>query len=145
MADVLSFPSDALVERLEHPFIKLVAIAPDLTAARTTPPRIDPAIFVVLSTTGGPLMFSGVPVKQPRKTSITLVTWVKNHGSAQDVRKEMDQALAAVDSRLAGWTEGDEFGSPRFVASRDEFSHGQWLVTQTVYEVEWTFSATPLV
>ena len=139
----LVFPSAAVVSRVEGTApIKWVGVASDLEEARAKPPRVDPAVYVVFDTRGGALKFSGPPIQQDRITRITFVTWVRHHGTAAERRAEMDAVLAALDSRMAGWRPGgNDFSTPLFIGSRDEFAHAQYLVTQTVFEVQWNFSA----
>ncbi len=139
----LAFPTADVIERLQASAeLKFVGLAVDLQAALNTPPRVDPAVFLIASSSGGPIKFSGSPVQQERISSLTLITWVRNHGTPAAVRAEMDAALAAIDARLAGFSPGNPpFGALRFTASRDEFAHASWLVTQSIYECSWNFSA----
>lgn len=140
----LAFPVDALIQRLSGAAeLKFVGLAPDLSAALDTAPRLAPAVFVLTETRGGPLKYSGPPVQQDRTTALKLIVWVRNHGDAAAVRRELDTVLAAIDARLAGWSPGNAFAEPHLVASRDEFAHAQYLVNQCVYESSWNFSANP--
>lgn len=138
----LTFPVAAVIARLRsiEP-IKLIGLAPDLNAAMATPPRNAPAIFVVASTTGGPIKFSGPPTQQERLTTLVLVIWIRYHGEAEAVREGLDAVHAAIDARLAGWSPSNPpFGELEFRASRDQFVHGQYLVAQALYESRWNFS-----
>ncbi|MGQ0529989.1 MAG: phage tail terminator protein [Panacagrimonas sp.] len=139
----LSFPTTSVIERLQAiDQVKLVGLAPEMSAALATPPRTAPAVFVVTSTKGGPIKFSGPPLQQERETSLVFVVWVRNHGDAAKVRAELDSVLAAIDQRLAAWSPANPpYGDLQFVASRDEFSHAQYLVAQAIYSCSWNFSA----
>lgn len=142
MGTVLRYPVAELVTRLDQiDLIKTVALAPDLSAALKTPPRAEPAVFVLAETRGQAIKFTGPPLQQERITRITLVKWVRNHGGAIKVRQEMDKLDAAIDLKLAGWRPSGAFDLLRMVATRDEFSHAQYLVTQSTYESSWNFSA----
>lgn len=139
----LSFPVSAAIERLQGADeIKFVGLSMDLSAALATPPRTAPAVYVIASTKGGGIKYAGPPLQQERETSLVLVVWVRNHGEAAKVRAEMDAVLAAIDRRFAAWSPGNPpYGDLTFVASRDEFSHAQYLVVQTIYASSWNFSA----
>lgn len=139
----LAFPVADVIARLRAiELIKLIGLAPDLNAAMATPPRTAPAVFVVASTSGGAVKYSGSPVQQERVTTLVLVVWVRNHGDAESVRDDLDAVYAAIDARLAGWTPGNPpFGDLTFQASRDQFAHGQYLVAQALYSSSWNFSA----
>lgn len=138
----LGFPLSAALARIAGiERVALVGVAPDLDAAMNAAPRTAPAIFMLSETSGGAIKYSGPPIQQGRKTSIKCIAWVRNHGAADKVRAEMDALLADMDARFAGWSPGDAFGAMRFVASRDEFAHAQYLVVQSIYESEWDFFA----
>lgn len=142
----LVFPVADIISRLEaHAAIKLVGLAPDLEAALQTPPRVTPAVYVLSSTTGGDIKFSGSPVQQERETTLVLMVWVKHHGKPAAMRAELDAVLAAIDTQLAGYTPSNPpFGALTFKASRDQFAVGQYLVHQAQYASSWNFSAPRL-
>lgn len=138
----LTFPMASVIARLESiAELKLVGVAADLVAANTTAPRTAPALYVLTETVGGEIKFTGPPIQQDRTTQIKCVVWVRNHGEAQVVRTVMDNVLAAIDARFAGWSPGNAFEELRFRGARDEFAHGQYLVTQAIYESGWNFQA----
>lgn len=137
-----SYPLAAVLERLEAvDSIALLGVSPDLSKALDGAPRAAPAVFLLAETTGGNIELSGSPVQQGRTTAIKAVAWVSHHGRPAKVRQALDDLLAEIDARLAGWTPGDAFGELVFRSSRDEFAHGAYLVAQAVYEASWTFSA----
>lgn len=138
----LAFPTAAVVERLMGAeSIALVGIAADLNAALATPPRAMPAVYVITSTSGGPIKYSGSPTQQERVTTLVLLCWVRNHGTAAASRAAMDALLATIDARLAGWAPNDACAEVQFVASRDEFAAGQHQVAQATYQSSWNFIA----
>jgi hypothetical protein len=138
----LVYPVAPFVARLKGAQkIKLVGSAPDLVAATTKPPLNSPAVYVASVTRGLGQLCSGPIVQQNRRTSLQLVLWVQNSGTAEQVVAERDAAVTGIEARLAGWTPGDDFGDLILDAQRDEFSHGAWLVTQLVYTSDWTFTA----
>lgn len=138
----LSYPMAAVIERMEAvESIALLGVSADLKAALDGAPRTAPAVFLLSETTGGNIEFTGPPVQQARTTAVKAVVWVKHHGRPAQVRQELDNVLADIDARLAGWTPGDAFAELVFGSSRDEFAHGAYLVAQVVYQAAWTFSA----
>lgn len=140
----LAFPVADVIQRLQgtEP-IQLVGLAADLNAALATPPRNAPAVYVLSSTKGGAIKFTGSPTQQDRETTLILVVWVRHHGEPAAVRAQMDQVLAAIDQRFTGWSPGDAYEALTFAAARDEFSHAQYLVVQALYTSRWRFSARP--
>ena len=138
----LVYPVADVVERLAgESAIKQVGLAVDMNTALATPPRTDNAVYVISTTKGGPLKFTGNPIQQARETTIVLLVWVRNHGDATAVRKAVDALLGAIDARVAGWTPGNPFSSLVFNASRDEFAQAQYAVVQVTYTSSWNFSA----